>query len=306
MQKNYSLSLIRCVAMIMIVACHWLQARNNWLAWHLNVGVDIFFALSGYCFGGRDIKDIGSFFKRRFTRILIPYFVFLLFALGLFVAFACDFTIKDSLKLFSIQTGPQGFGHVWFVPCILVLYLFTPYLQRLMPLIISDRGVLDCIRCGCIIVAFALWSMTHKTALPFQAFAGYFFGYSLAYSQKMLGEYRTRNFLRLIAILGVMCFVGRVAFECSGVSFGVITQYLKFVSGCGLLCAGMLFFRGVNVPALDWTDRYSYEVYLCHHIFLLGPLSCKISSGWGGGVISAIIMIVLVNAISGFIIKRVA
>ena len=195
MQKNYSISAIRAIAMIMIVACHWLQARGNLLAWHFNVGVDVFFALSGYCFGGKDIDDIGAFFKKRFLRILVPFYVFIVLAIILFNVFGCNTAIKDILRLFSIQTGVSGFGHIWFVPCILVLYLLTPYLQKLMPLIINGVWAKDLIRCTSVVVMFALWALTHTTSLPFQAFAGYFAGYALAYEKRYHGDTNICKFM---------------------------------------------------------------------------------------------------------------
>ena len=49
--------------MLLIVACHYLQYYNNGLAWWLNVGVQVFFVISGYLYGIRDIDNPLAFLK---------------------------------------------------------------------------------------------------------------------------------------------------------------------------------------------------------------------------------------------------
>ena len=64
--ENYSFSLmvVRVVATLLILACHFVQESNNSLlilsAQFLNVGVSIFFFLSGFLYGNKDIKDSKS------------------------------------------------------------------------------------------------------------------------------------------------------------------------------------------------------------------------------------------------------
>ena len=59
--------------MVLIIACHFLQYYGNELAWWLNVGMQIFFVVSGFLYGNKNINDPIQFIKQRLKKILIPY-----------------------------------------------------------------------------------------------------------------------------------------------------------------------------------------------------------------------------------------
>lgn len=76
--KSPTISLIRMLAMLSIIACHFCQYYNNEWAWWLNIGVQVFFILSGYLYGNKDIADSIGWIKRQFIKILVPYYIFLI------------------------------------------------------------------------------------------------------------------------------------------------------------------------------------------------------------------------------------
>lgn len=76
--KLASISYIRLIAMFFIIICHFLQYYDNELAWWFNVGVQIFFIISGFLCGGKEINDPIAFIVRQFKKILIPYYTFLI------------------------------------------------------------------------------------------------------------------------------------------------------------------------------------------------------------------------------------
>lgn len=47
---DYSISMVRCIATISIVMCHMMQWADIELAWWINVGVQIFFCMSGFLY----------------------------------------------------------------------------------------------------------------------------------------------------------------------------------------------------------------------------------------------------------------
>ena len=52
--KELSVSMIRLLAMLSIIACHFCQYYNSEWAWWLNVGVQVFFIISsGYLYGNK-------------------------------------------------------------------------------------------------------------------------------------------------------------------------------------------------------------------------------------------------------------
>ena len=73
--KNIAISYIRLIAMILIVICHFLQFYGYKLAFYLNIGVQLFFIISGYLYGNKDIDNIVPFLKKRFRKILVPYWI---------------------------------------------------------------------------------------------------------------------------------------------------------------------------------------------------------------------------------------
>ena len=72
-QQSIAISVIRVLAMSLIVACHIAQAYEYQTAFLLNVGVQIFFLTSGFLYGKIDITNPSEFYKKRLTRIYIPY-----------------------------------------------------------------------------------------------------------------------------------------------------------------------------------------------------------------------------------------
>lgn len=94
-------------------------------------GVDIFLFLSGlglyYSF--KKNQNLGTFFKKRFTRILIPYFI-----VSIPAWYIKDFLIEDKglvhfLKdLFFISFFESGRIWFWYILMILVCYLIFPYI----------------------------------------------------------------------------------------------------------------------------------------------------------------------------------
>ena len=73
--KDRSISFVRLVSFSLITSCHFLQYFDNWLAWWLNVGVQVFLFMSGYLYGKREITSDILFYKKQLRKILIPYYV---------------------------------------------------------------------------------------------------------------------------------------------------------------------------------------------------------------------------------------
>ena len=48
MEREYEISIIRIISTVFIVTCHIQQHYNIGLCWWFNVGVQIFFFMSGY------------------------------------------------------------------------------------------------------------------------------------------------------------------------------------------------------------------------------------------------------------------
>lgn len=130
--KDYSISFLRMTSMIFIVTCHFLQYYGNELAWWLNVGVQIFFFVSGFLYGHKEDVVSIDFIIKNFKKILIPYFCFLLPVIGLYAVFAKEnLTLSLVRKTLLCASTIKGIGHLWFISYILFCYLITPYLYMI-------------------------------------------------------------------------------------------------------------------------------------------------------------------------------
>ena len=72
-EYDYSLSFARMIAMVFIISCHFLQFYGNELAWWFNVGVQMFFFISGWIFSKKNMSI--KVMVKQFLKILIPYYI---------------------------------------------------------------------------------------------------------------------------------------------------------------------------------------------------------------------------------------
>ena len=123
-QQSIALNVIRVLSVILIFSCHILQGLNNRCAWVLNVGVQVFFFLSGFLYGTKGVGNIKDFYSKRFLKIYIPYFVTVtivaLFMLGISPQSLSGIELAGHyLCLTGILTLPlPGLQHLWFIPVI--------------------------------------------------------------------------------------------------------------------------------------------------------------------------------------------
>ena len=84
-QRDWTISLIRMISTVLIVTCHFMQYLDLELAWWFNVGVQIFFCVSGFLYGKKRITSPIEFICKNMKKILIPYFCFLIPSIILFI-----------------------------------------------------------------------------------------------------------------------------------------------------------------------------------------------------------------------------
>lgn len=103
-RDKIALSKIRVIATILIFSCHIFQFLENKLAWWLNIGVQIFFFLSGFL--SSNSKKLGlEFLKKKLLRIYKSYWIFLVIILP-FYSVNMKITIEQIIIYFI---GIQGF-----------------------------------------------------------------------------------------------------------------------------------------------------------------------------------------------------
>lgn len=117
--------------MLMIITCYILQYYHLELAWWFNVCVQMFLIISGFLSGILEINDQIDWLKRRFCRILIPYYSLLIIYLVLSTIFTVEVSFIETLKSVFTFGNLPGLQHLWFVSNILFCYVITPYLREI-------------------------------------------------------------------------------------------------------------------------------------------------------------------------------
>lgn len=284
--KQYSISLIRLFSLIFIITCHILQYLNNELAWWFNVGVQLFFCISGFLYGQRKTGEITKFYSKRFKRIYIPYIiVFITYAILLF-AFARETFSPSSfiLGLFTHSTLKGG-GHLWFVAYILMCYLITPIIEAYRDRYVNNLKRMWGFAIGtflCISLYFGLFNDYFSPA----RMSCYVLGYAIGVNEK--SEFISNKILIWVfTVLALVSnamqiyidYIAKLSFSGKiGTIYAAFCQYSHVLLGVFLfLLMKMVFDRivfGLKARRiLNITDKYSYEVYLVHQFIILGPFS---------------------------------
>lgn len=273
--ESLALSMIRVFAMALIVSCHIAQCYDLQIAWILNVGVQIFFFMSGFLYGKVDASSSPfAFYKKRFVRVYLPYLVWIVLVVSVYAIFHL---YKPSvwqivLYLFNLQwfSAPvDGLNHLWFLTVLMVGYLLTPWVKRLLkktPLIFISVFLICCV------VEFLI---VKKFYSFFAWVALYFMGllYGGFYSKKLSNIVLAVSAVILIG-LGTLYVSDRLAL----VDYRYFNIWLHWMLGLFLF---VLLFRVLphlvksdkKYAAVLHFDHISYEVYLTHHPLILGPLS---------------------------------
>lgn len=130
------------MATLMIIICHAIAyhvllpiSLASLLRWG-NLGVDIFLFLSGigayYSLNNYELnkKDgFTSYYKKRFYRVLTPYFVVYIPYCLIFILLG-KYSLSDSLLCLSTLEYWLFHRGAWFVSMILILYLIAPFLYK--------------------------------------------------------------------------------------------------------------------------------------------------------------------------------
>lgn len=283
--KQYSISCIRLIALLLIVTSHVMKYFDFVLSGWLVVGVQIFLCISGYLYGTRDISDIPSFVNKRLKKVLIPYFItFIAVAILQFIL------VKDQIDLYRFLGGLVlretlvGGEHLWFIPIILICYAVLVLLDAYKKKHVKDRDsffifsiiaviaafiVFHCFSFGCadrvicFVIGYCLGVNDNKQYVPEKLFLGMFL---------------------IIALLGNGL---QIYYDCLGTqaipesllaNYGLFIAYNHVTFGITIFILLKLLFEKMQFKPsvhrfLDISDEYSYETYLVHQFVILGPLS---------------------------------
>ena len=284
-KRDLSISFVRMLAMMFIVICHVMQYYDMELAWWFNVGVQIFLCISGYLYGRKRILDILVFYHKNFVKILIDYEIVVFAAVAATVLFTDTvITVEEIAGAVLTVSTIAGGAHLWFIPTILMCYLLTPLYERIFSRAEQSHKLL-------VPAAVLLFVMNE---LVFRQMFSYFNAawincYLIGFALRRFQQYRFwyTGSAWLLTLTGAVC----ISIQASVRYLQLITltdawrpfyypmcDYGHVFLGVALFCSGRVLLRpfcNINLiqRILRLSDRYSYQIYLTHHFFILGPLS---------------------------------
>lgn len=266
--QSSAISFLRVISVIFIVACHILQAYENKWAWVFNIGVPIFFIISGYLYGKKHIDNPVKWFLKRGIKILSPFYIYLFVVLTIksFV-FDTQITTKNLicyiLDLQGIGGGISGLNHLWFLTWIMICYFLSPILQAIE----NKKNIIIYIFLFAILFLGVQWN--HR------------FYYVVLYTLSYIISKRELECNRIILAIIVVFAIFTLAFfnwnlllnntKLYRIWFHLSISSLIFFS----ILAISVSYKGIigTNRLMTLVDKFSYEIYIVHHLIILGPLS---------------------------------
>jgi peptidoglycan/LPS O-acetylase OafA/YrhL len=259
-------------------------------------GVHLFFLLSGYGLGmSKGAVEPISFYKRRATKIWLPYILVL--TLSMIAAYALD-VFPDRWQAYLAGVGLyQMFmepfvasygGHFWFISTIMQLYLVYPFLKKLLD---KSGGYTPQVVFVPLLVSFAWWLAVYffgKT--EYRVWNSFFlqFIWEFALGLALAAALRAGSTLRLVGIhikpdfwnvhwakaLGVgVLFSGIMLVMALKLgAFGKICNDAPALLGYTGICVFVYQVGKSYLPFVHqffmWISTFSFSLYLIHMLGL--------------------------------------
>ena len=269
--ESDAISFVRVCAMISIVSCHLLQAYSNHWAWVLNVGVQVFLVLSGYLYGHKCITQWKEWFWSRIKKLYVPFLLFSLTVLMLLDFFTDEYISLKNYFAYIVDIqgvcgGVKGLSHLWFMTAIACCYVTTPVLQkfkRFAPVLL--------------LILLVVGGFEYLYIKRWVFHFSWFWLYAVGYYYACLNRKWHRNlFLALLTIVFLIlsCKIDKNTV----MSFhNLINRAWHDFLGLILCFYGISLLSHFNLTCLRLLvrpiDKYSYYVYITHHVFILGSFS---------------------------------
>ena len=303
--RNYGLDILRVIACYMVIQAHageFYYIGNGdmvankvdayWVGWYTPlciVSVPLFVMISGlFLF---PVTDIPAFFKKRFSRIAIPFVLWCIFyALYYYLKGYADMgTTLAHIANIPLNYGAQ-IGHLWFVYMLLGIYLFAPILspwmqtatRKNMEFYLVLWGVTLCIPYIHLVIP-EIWGETFWNRTPMLYYFSGFLGYVVLanYIKRFHMEPRRWNYpagVTLIIVgyaLTTYGFLQRLPTE-THVSKLVLTWGFETINVAMMTTGAFLMFKNIRIKNPDrpfmklWIDiaAKSYGIYLAHILVL--------------------------------------
>lgn len=330
MKRNYSLDVIRVLAIWMIVNFHFacLVERTHWgICVFKNgewgcVGTTMFFLLSGYVLHMR-YKEVGSlrtFYKKRFLSIFPMFYIVFLIA-WIYTAYISGnvfyggepykllYTLigfDGYLTFFGISTYYQGVGE-WFTAVIVMIYILYPVMNWMF----RKAKIMGTL----LLAGLYLWNIFLDPFAPLPVDANLITGVIVFWLGMLLEQYsdyvkvHMKTLLLLIPAGLLLIFVKLPGPMLLWKNLLGIIVFMVFY-----LALSKVAFPDILKRPLKYLSSISFAVYLTHHfiLILLIPrvmpfvVSAKrMLFFYGCYMLAVLICSALINGVTNLIIKKI-
>lgn len=272
------MDLMRVLALLLVIFQHcWsildMDIPAQTFTYHgysaLIYGVPLFVMISGFFQLSGAPLPVGTFLKKRLTRLLLPFFLWMTLVYILSVAmhkYDDIHTVGDAFRQYIPYVLTNRVNEAfWYVYMLLGLYLVTPVLQRALAAPDRKRLLEYCLILWLVMVLLGDF-LPQFTFFQMFPVAGRFLGYYLA--GFYLGNYLTdrKKGLRIGALGLLVSYALNVGLKFNGHSYAileveeVVSMFILFKS-----------FRLTESPVsrvITRISRYSYTIYLTHFVLI--------------------------------------
>lgn len=288
--------------------------------WFGAAGVDIFLILSGLSiyFSLKKNSDLKKFYKKRFSRILVPYII----VAGLFYMVYDIIKSKDPIYFIKDITFYNFFAdrvvHYWYILLILLCYIVSPILFRYVNS--SNSKARDLFRMAYWIVLFCTLSLVlyYLNNPLYKGYNIFFMRIPFYVIGMILGKMIFEN--KKYSIITIVLFLTYVISKATATTIALILE--RFVCAVGLitilimltvlvhnLLGGKNIFERIIRPTLSWIGYYSLELYLCHitlrMVFIRLGYHCAHYRYEFLMIITSVLCSIFLKAITECIIKKI-
>ena len=280
--KDVRISLIRMISTVMVVVLHIFQQLENTFGnlhyftdW-LNLGLVMFFCISGFLYSNREIKEIYKWLKHRYYEISLPAVVVSILTIIVFT-FIGDISLKKVLAAIFSGLGGEAFLkdswmfiQLWFLTYILVFYFTLPLIQKINCKCKSDVKfwIFFILFLGLGQILFLTIDIPLSFGVLIRAYIPYFL-----FKRYNIDSNKTTKIMICLSMLSVIAIIITIFVRyiyIIGSLSEIIFIYTQTLSGCVLFFWLYRFFDKVKNynTLLKISDRYSYNIYLTHCLFI--------------------------------------
>ena len=278
-----SISLLRFISLQLIIWCHIMQWYNLELAWWLNVGVQTFLCISGYLYGRKKTGDIISYYAKRLSRILIPYYlIYIPYGILIFLFAREEFSLDSFIRGLFVNGTLKGAGHLWFVSTILLCYFFTPIIEVYRDRYVSSAKNFKLFLLCSITIIIIFFCLFQDYYNPIWI-CNYIVGYCIGINE----DKKLCDINKYLVVIGFMTIFGNtIQIYCSyfldikldnWILWSLFCDFNHLMLGTFIFCLFKELFDKANLKRLgtflSLTDKYGYEIYLVHQLLILSPFS---------------------------------